>query len=254
MKAILFDLDGVFYQGSEPVPGAAKVVDWVNASHIPYLFVTNTTSRPRLALVEKLAGMQISTHVDHIFTPLVASCIWLRAASIDNNLALYLPESSKTEFSAFTESTENPKAVIVGDLGERWDFALLNKIFRSLIENPELPLIALGMTRYWKAEDGLRLDVGPFVSALEYATSRKAIVIGKPGLDFYQSAITQLGLPANEVLMVGDDIRGDIEGAQNAGLKTALVRTGKFRVEDLALGIQPDYTLQSVLGLSDIWE
>jgi len=253
MKAILFDLDGVFYQGDAAIPGASEAATWVQQKSIPHLFVTNTSSRPRSALVEKLAGMSIKIDAKHVFTPLIATKTWLQSSAIKNNLALYIPEKSKSEFSDFSESYENPQAIIVGDLGEQWDYHKLNQIFRLLMTSPELPLVALGMTRYWQADDGLRLDVAPFIKALEFACNRQAIVMGKPDQHFFQAAIAKLSLPAEDVLMIGDDIRGDIEGAQQAGLQAWLVKTGKFRQSDLAIGIEPDRVIESIRDLECYW-
>jgi HAD superfamily hydrolase (TIGR01458 family) len=119
--------------------------------------------------------------------------------------------------------------------------------------DPQPPLVALGLTRYWRAEDGLRLDAGAFVRALEYATGRAAVVLGKPDRAFYDAAVTDLGLDAHEVVMVGDDIRTDIEGAQRAGLAGVLVRTGKFTPADLDGDVTPDAVLDSIADLPRWW-
>jgi HAD superfamily hydrolase (TIGR01458 family) len=109
------------------------------------------------------------------------------------------------------------------------------------------------MTRYWRAEDGLRLDVGAFVRALEYAAGRTAVVVGKPDPAFYATAVDALGLEAGQVVMVGDDIRNDVEGAQRAGLTGVLVRTGKFSASDLTAEISPDAVLDSIADLPRWW-
>jgi ribonucleotide monophosphatase NagD (HAD superfamily) len=80
------------------------------------------------------------------------------------------------------------------------------------------------------------------------------LVLGKPALAFYQAATDILGQPAEHIVMIGDDIRGDIDGAQQAGLKAVLVRTGKFRDSDLELGIQPDAVLDSVVELPEWYQ
>jgi hypothetical protein len=95
------------------------------------------------------------------------------------------------------------------------------------VSDAAVPLVALGMTRYWRAEDGLRLDAGAFVRALEYAAGRTAIVVGKPDPAFYGAAVDALQVPADRVVMIGDDIHTDIEGAQRAGLAGVFVRTGQ---------------------------
>jgi HAD superfamily hydrolase (TIGR01458 family) len=118
-----------------------------------------------------------------------------------------------------------------------------------LHNNPEATLVTLGMTRYWLAADGISLDVAPFVAALEHATGRKAIVFGKPDARFFLAACETLGLAAGEVLMIGDDIDADVGGAQAAGLKGALVKTGKFRPADLEGTVRPDAVLDSIAEL-----
>jgi HAD superfamily hydrolase (TIGR01458 family) len=115
------------------------------------------------------------------------------------------------------------------------------------------PLLALGLTRYWRAEDGLRLDAGPIVRALEYATGRAAVVLGKPDPAFYGTAVEDLGLTPDQVVMVGDDIRTDVGGSQRAGLTGVLVRTGKFSPADLDGDVRPDAVLASVAELPRWW-
>ena len=246
--AILFDLDGVFYQGEQALPGATSVADWVREAGIPHLFLTNTTSRPRSALVKKLTGFGVHTDAAHILTPAVVAEAWCREHLHGRSPALFLPEATRAEFEGLNsvEDANEVGAVVIGDLGEGWDFATLNRAFRYLMATPQPQLIALGMTRYWQAPDGLRLDVAPFVMALAHASGAQPLVTGKPDAAFFQAALAQLGVEAGQALMVGDDIRGDIQGAQRAGLRAVLMRTGKFRQADLSLDIQPDAVLESL--------
>jgi ribonucleotide monophosphatase NagD (HAD superfamily) len=120
--------------------------------------------------------------------------------------------------------------------------------------NPEAVLVALGMTRFWLAQDGFRLDAAPFVAALEHATGKKALVFGKPAKPFFRAAGDQLGLPAGQIVMLGDDIETDVAGAQEAGLKGVLLRTGKFRQSDLEGPIMPDAVLESIRDLPGWWD
>ena len=144
-------------------------------------------------------------------------------------------------------------SVVLGDLGTAWTFATLNRAFRLLMACPDSVLIGLGATRYWRAADGLRLDVGPFVGALECATGRRAIVLGKPARPFFENAVDILKCTAAETIMVGDDIAADVRGAQCAGMNGVLVRTGKFRESDLAGDIRPDGVLESFADLPEWW-
>lgn len=257
MKSILFDLDGVLYTGESAIIGAADTINWCLDNAIPHLFLTNTTSRPRSALVNKLARFNIKSRSEDFLTPPVAAKQWL-SQNINGKLALFVPDATRDEFSEFDLVAEGSElgaaAVIIGDLGTAWDFSKLNQAFRLLMSDESTKLIALGMTRYWRAEDGLRLDAAPFVKALEHATGREAVVVGKPAVEFYSSALNLLGCDASDTIMIGDDIKGDIEGAQNAGIHGLLVKTGKFQPSDLEKGIKPYDVIDSIAQLPSWWD
>ncbi len=257
MRGILLDMDGVLYNSERLIDGAVETAAWLRGRRIPHLFVTNTTSRGRGALVEKLRGFGMAASEDDILTPPVAAAAWLRAQS-SGPAALFLRESTRAEFAglplADDDAEHGAAYVVIGDLGDLWDFRTLNRAFRLLHHNPEAKLIALGMTRYWLASDGISLDVAPFVAALQHATGREPIVFGKPAPRFFLAAAERLGLAAADVLMVGDDLHADVLGAQAAGLHGALVRTGKFRPADLESADQPEVVLDSVADLPAWWE
>ncbi len=257
MRGVLIDLDGVIWQGDEVVPGAPEAVEWLRSRNLPFLFVTNTTSRPRRMIAEKLGRLGISATTEMILTPPVAACRWL-ASHAPGRVKLIVPNVTLEDFSSLTETTAdatgNVAAIVVGDIGTAWDYATLNNAFRMLMAEPPPVLIALGMTRYWKAADGFRLDVAPFIKALEHAADCNAVVLGKPSAEFFDIALKTIGCDANETLMIGDDLAGDVAGAQQAGLNAALVRTGKFRDRDLNGPVQPDVVLESIADLPAWWE
>lgn len=252
IRGVLLDLDGVFYVGDEPVPGAAAALAALRAAGMPTLLVTNTTSRPRAALLEKLARLGIPAEAGDVLTPAVAAGDWIRGHGI-GAVAPFFAEATVADLGAVERLPEEAEAgagaVVLGDLGEAWDFAALNRAFRLLMA-PERPaLLALGMTRYWRAPDGLRLDTAPFVKALEHAADVRAVVLGKPSPDFFAAALERIGCNAEETLMVGDDVRTDVGGAQAAGLRGALVRTGKFSPDDLEGEVRPDVVLDALADL-----
>jgi len=251
-RGILFDLDGVVYNAETLIEGAAEVIAWVRRENIPFLFVTNTTSHPRQTLVRKLESFGIPASVEEMWTPAVAANLWLSERGL-SPAALFVPPETAAEFQDVAVSDEGAKAVVIGDLGRSWDFDTLNRAFRLLHADPECQLVALGMTRYWMSPTGPSLDVAPFVVALEHASGRQAIVLGKPSRDFFDAAALKLGLPTADLLMIGDDIRADVGGAQGAGLRGAIVKTGKFRPDDLEQEVRPDAVLSSLADLPDWW-
>ena len=152
------------------------------------------------------------------------------------------------------DAAEPVASVVIGDLGDEWDFARLNQAFRYLLQDPPPLFIALGRSRFWADHDGWKLDVGPFVAALEYATDRLAIVSGKPSESFFHAAAQLVDTPPGQVAMVGDDIRSDVLAAQQAGMRGVLVRTGKFTEADLDRDAAPDDVLGSIADFPAWWQ
>jgi phospholysine phosphohistidine inorganic pyrophosphate phosphatase len=218
--------------------------------------VTNTTSRSRSMLVERLQGYGFEVSAAEVFTATLAGNLLARTAGY-RCVAPFVPEPALQDMTELelVGGTSNrprgsgPQAVIVGDLGERWSYALLQEAFEYIMAGAEL--IALSKDRYWWSEDRLALDAGPFVAALEFATGKSAMVAGKPSPSFYAAALQSLEVePAGSVAMIGDDLWSDVEGAQRAGLQGWLVRTGKYREAALREStILPDRILDSVAEL-----
>jgi HAD superfamily hydrolase (TIGR01450 family) len=181
LRGILFDLDGVLYNDGEVIPGAVETVRWVQERRIPYLFVTNTTSRSRAALADKLTHFGFLASESEILTPAVVAAEWLRSQSAAE-IALFVRASARPEFAGLyclpDQAERGAAYVVVGDLGEQWDYRTLNRAFRLLHNNPQAQLIALGMTRYWLTSDGISLDVAPFVAALGIREARTSILSG----------------------------------------------------------------------------
>ncbi len=253
MRGLLLDLDGTLYVDQDPIPGGPALLETLRERGIPFRCVTNTTSRSRRGLVERLWGLGYRISPDEIINPAVAAGRYAAAHGIRRVLAL-TPEPSLEDLEGltFVRFEEPCQAVIVGDLGERWDFGLLQLAFTRL--HSGATLIALSRDRYFQKAGTLTLDAGPFVAALEYAAGKPAIVVGKPSREFFQLAVASLGLPAGtdprEVVVVGDDVWSDVRGAQEAGFQGWLVQTGKYREGVLAeSGVKPDRVLRSVVEL-----
>jgi len=246
VRAVLFDLDGTLYQGNQPLPGAVEVVHALESAGVVVRFATNTTSKSRRQLAEKLQRLGFKAAPEQIFSPPALAGAFLRQQGA--SAYLLVPEAAKEDFAGVPENNTTPDFVVVGDLGAAWTFERLNHAFR-LIQEGGAGLIGLGRTRYWQTDTGLQLDAGPFIAALEYATGREALIFGKPDRRFFSAICETLHLPPVQVAMVGDDILTDVGAAQAAGLKGVLVRTGKFRPSDLETPIRPDLILDSVAVL-----
>jgi phospholysine phosphohistidine inorganic pyrophosphate phosphatase len=256
--AYLLDLDGTLYTGSAAIPGAVDLIARLRSARTPFRLVTNTTSRSRRLLVERLRGYGFEVEPGEIFTATLAGVALARAAGY-SRVAPFVPTAALEDMTALEliggtfgtpeRSHAPPAAVILGDLGEQWTYALLQQAFEYLVQGAAL--VALSRDRYWLQGDRLALDAGPFVAALEFAAGVTASVAGKPSPAFYAAALESMavGDPALAA-MVGDDLWSDVQGAQRAGLQGWLVRTGKFREELLQRStIVPDRILPSIADL-----
>ncbi len=241
IKGLLLDLDGTLYVGEEPVPGAREAVERLKAAGLAIRYVTNTTRRPRRAVVEGLRALGFEATGDEVFTPARAAARMIR----DKSCLALVDGSLLEDLEGITLTEEAPDFVLVGDLGERFTYARLDAAFRCLMDGAKL--VALQKNRYWRTQHALSLDAGPFVAALEYASGEQAVVVGKPEEGFFRLALEDLGLEAGEVAMVGDDAEADVAGAKKAGLLGIQVRTGKWRSD--AEEREADLVLDSVAGL-----
>jgi len=228
ISGVLLDLSGVIYEGEKPLPGAVNSITRLRDTGLPLCFVTNTTRSPKQVIKKKLERLGLQVQDSEIFTPAQAARDWLRK----NNRSPYLlvHPNFVREFEGVQGGDE--RAVVVGDAGDAFNYAALNRAFRELIEGAEL--LALAENRTFKdAEGRLSLDAGPFVRALEFASQRNAILIGKPSCEFFASALAHIRCPPEKAVIIGDDAEADVSGALRAGIGHALlVRTGKYRPGD----------------------
>ncbi|HEY6654511.1 MAG TPA: hypothetical protein VI028_10325, partial [Solirubrobacterales bacterium] len=175
IEGLLLDLSGVLYVQDEAVPGAADALAKLRDGGIPLRLVTNTTMRPRRSILERLGRLGIQAEPSELLTPATLAVRRCEEAGYES-VSLVVLDELREDLEGLEESEGSVDAVIVGDLGEGWDYGVLNRAFRQLMDGAEL--IALQKNRYWETAEGLSLDAGPFVSALEYATGREAEVVG----------------------------------------------------------------------------
>lgn len=225
-EAVLLDLSGVLYVGARPLEGAREALEGIRRLGLPLKFVTNTTRSSRDQLHAMLGRLGFTVGADELFTAPMAARAYLERRGLQPLLLVH--PAVRPEFA----DLEGPRcnAVLVGDAGEEFNHHNLNRAFRCLMEGA--PLIAMGRNRYFQEEEGLSLDAGPFITALEYAADVSAVVTGKPSEAFFHAACRALDCEPGRALMVGDDVEADVNGAVAAGLRAVLVRSGKYRPGD----------------------
>lgn len=245
-RGLLFDLDGVLYVGKEVIPGAIETVAKLR-EQFTCRFITNTSTLSLDSLQRKINGLSFDIAPEEIISAPQAALRYLEQQP-DPTCRLLLSEDVKRNFAHLPQSDTAARFIVVGDIGDAWSYALLNEVFDNLMNGARL--IAVHKNRFWQTEHGLQLDIGAFIHGLEYASGSESVIIGKPSPAFFQVALDDMGLNKEDVLMIGDDIDSDVGGAQEAGLKTVLVRTGKYRKAYAeASAIKPNYVIDSIADL-----
>jgi len=247
IKSFIIDIDGVLYEGKKPVPGADKAIDYLQQKKIPFVLLTNTTMKSPQGMAAKLKErVNINVLPKQILTASSLSADYIRKQGKPSCFVLVAKDGMK-EFNDIPKNKVNPHYVIVGDLGLKFNYDVLNKAFRALWNGAEL--IAMQNEPYEIGDNGPALDVGAWVALLEKASGKKATVIAKPSEQAFLLALNKLKTKPEETAMIGDTLMVDIYGAKKAGLKTILVKTGRFVPEDLKKKIKADYVLPSFEAL-----
>jgi len=247
LRGFLIDLDGTVVEADRLIPGAVETLAWLKERGLPYRFVTNTTSKPRAAIIEKLGRLGLAVRPEEIITAPVAGRDYLLSEGLTRCYPL-IKDSLQEDLTGVDLVEENPQAVLVGDIGDELTYAKLNRAFRFLLDGAAF--VALARNRYFRGQDGLCLDVGSIVAALEYGAQRESLLIGKPAREFFLLAGKSLGVAQETIAVIGDDLEADAIGGQTAGSLGILVRTGKFRPEQLDQArAQPDAVLDSLAAL-----
>src|SRR5438270_3587365 len=252
MAAILLDVDGVLHVSGAPIAGAASAIKRLRDNGHRIRFVTNSTTKSRGQLGEQLREMGMAVEDEEIQT---TGAVASRVLAGKRVLALTMP-GLLDDLEGLQLVGMNVEAVLLGgadegeETGRVFSYLNLNRAFHELEAGAEL--YCLHKNRWWQTADGARLDSGAFVAGLEYAADIEATVLGKPSNAYFAAALEALDAEPGLTWMVGDALETDIVGAHKHGMKTLLVRTGKFRPDDVERSqVQPDGIVSSIAQLPD---
>ncbi|MEX2274803.1 MAG: TIGR01458 family HAD-type hydrolase [Actinomycetota bacterium] len=231
---VLLDMDGVLLHGAEPISGAPATVAWLREQGIPFRVVTNSTGLSTSGFAQQLHGAGIAIEAHEIVTAVVGTASYLRTHYRGSSVFLLSDAAPADDLAGITLVEEGADVVVIGGASDEFTYGAVTRAFRMLMDGANL--VAMHRNRYWRAEDGWYLDGGAYVEALEKASGKEAMVCGKPSRTFFEAALAGTGAEPGRAMMVGDDIRNDVLAAQETGMTGVLVRTGKFREEDLEVG------------------
>ncbi|KAK7575807.1 hypothetical protein V9T40_012093 [Parthenolecanium corni] len=229
IKKVLIDLSGTLHIDNQVTGGAVEALKRLRESNISVKFVTNTTKESRRILFNRLKSLGFELESNEIFTSLTATRDFVKQNEL--NPLLLVDEKALEDFADVVHSDKKQDSVVIGLAPNSFKYDVLNNAFRLLKSGGKL--IAIHQARYFKEKSGLSLGPGCFVKGLEYSADCKAHTIGKPSEEFFLAALE--GTQPSEAVMIGDDARDDVGGAQAINIKGILVKTGKYTPGDESL-------------------
>lgn len=241
IRGLLIDVDGTLLVDEVATPGAREVLQRLAHSGMPFRLITNATRRSRSATAAALWRAGIGVEPEKILLPaIVARLQILESGRL--RAALLVPPDAIVDFDGVSPDDEGPDWVVVGDLGPGFSWNRMNLAFRAL--RGGAAFLALHKSPFWSSgAEGLVLDAGSYVAALEYATGRSAELVGKPAPAFFRMALSELGIAPADVLVVGDSLETDVRGGAAAGCQTALVGHPPLTAQE---GVRPHFALGSI--------
>ncbi|MHB8651116.1 MAG: TIGR01458 family HAD-type hydrolase [Gaiellaceae bacterium] len=252
MAAILLDVDGVLHVSGEPIPGAADAVRRLRENGHRLRFVTNTTTRSRSQLAGDLRAQGVELDDGEVQTTAASAVRTLHGKRV---LALVM-HALVGDLEGIELVGESADAVLLGGADETpetnlvFSYMNLARAFSELEGGADL--YCLHRNRWWQTKRGQLLDGGAFVAGLEYAAQTEAVLLGKPSSAYFAAACEAIDSDPERTWMIGDDLESDIAGAAGVGMRTVLVRTGKFRPDAVERArTRPDGIVSSVAQLPE---
>lgn len=242
-KGFLIDLDGTMYRGEEKIPYAKEFIKYLQKAKLPFLFITNNSTRTKEQCANKLKKFDIHVSKENILTSAIASAKFLQTKQLKNGVFAI---GEKGLFEALMEENislndNNPDYVLVG-LDKEVNYNLLTKA--SIFVQKGAKLIATNKDLRIPHGEFFHPSNGALVKVIESTANTKATFIGKPEKEMMNQALKQLNLSKEDVLMVGDNYETDILFGINNGVDTLHVQTGVTSKEDLkTYNKQPTYTI-----------
>ncbi len=256
IRYLLADLDGVFYRGDMPLPGAAEFVHWLDQKGISYLFLTNNSTRTPQQYTEKLARMGLPTRPEQILTSALATRAYLEARAPRGTGIYFIGMKGLEEAllgdGYFRRDEERPAYVVVG-LDTHLTYEKLRRA--TLLIRAGATFIGTNPDRTFPAPEGLIPGCGAILAALEAATGVFPIVIGKPERWMLEEGMRRLGATPDRTAILGDRLDTDVAGGKRLGVFTLLVLTGvDGPVELEAAEVRPNAVFPDLVALREAWD
>jgi 4-nitrophenyl phosphatase len=251
VRGFLLDMDGTFYLGDRLLEGALHFIDILHAQDKKYIFLTNNSSKHRSQYAEKIRSLGLPITEEEVLTSGEATALYLREHHPGANLFLVGTPSLEEEFRqyGFNLVQHDPQFLVLG-----FDTTLTYKKLWTLCDfvRAGVPYIATHPDFNCPTEDGFMPDVGAMIAFVKASTGRQPdLVVGKPNRLIVDAAAIKMGLPVDQLAMIGDRLYTDIALGQTSGIATILVLSGETKLENLKdTPFQPDYIFNNLAGVA----
>lgn len=255
IRAVIADMDGVLWRDEAPLPGLVEFFEMLRARGLPFVLATNNSAKAPAEYVAKLARMRVTNiREEQIITSGTASVSYLQTHYPADTRVYVLGGDGLRQIltdAGFTVSEDGADVVMVG-FAPNLTYERLKRA--TLLIRGGADFIGTNPDPSIPTPEGLAPGAGSIIAAVQAATDCRPIIIGKPHPPMFEAALRLLGTNPDETLMIGDRLTTDIEGAQQVGLRTALVLTGvTTRAELAASGVQPDGVYEDLTTLMTAW-
>ena len=245
-KGLLLDVYGVLEYKGEPCPGALEFIQEINRRKVPYRLLTNSTLQSRQSMADKLQAYGFEVSPDKVVTASSASAGYLRSQNA-KSIRIIIDGKGTDEFAGLPIDEENPEWLVLGDARDGFNFRNINIMYRQLLAGSKLLVMIPNVTS--KEKDGPEITVGGYGKMLELAIGKPAVWIGKPSPTMFEVAMGEMGLSKEQVLMTGDNVHIDVDGAKNAGVATRQMLNGEFQDKRPGPDDNPDYVFENILDI-----
>jgi len=254
VRVFFFDLDGVLSVGKEKPRylGGRDVIAKIKAQGKKAFVLTNDSTHIRREIHENLAKMGFNFNQDEILTSSYLTAMHLHDRIGKASFFLVGEEGLRRELEAAGHhpTLEKPDVVVVG-FDRQLTYGKLDHAMRVLREGSML-VGSYGGAVYM-SDHGPALSAGPIIKALEYASGKRAVMIGKPSPRMFKLGLQRAEEKPNRALMVGDQLETDLLGAHRAGVHTVLVLTGVETRETIRSSkLKPELVIENVDRLLDL--
>jgi HAD superfamily hydrolase (TIGR01457 family) len=251
-SGLMIDMDGTIYKGSNIIPGAKEMVEFLIKEKIPFVFLTNNSSHTIDYYHNKLTRMGFVITRDHILSSTIATARFIKERRAGKKVyVIATPEVTEEINSLGISSNDNDPDIVLLTFDRTITFDKINKAYHFIMNGAEL--IATHPDDLCPTEESYDVDIGQFIHMLSYLTGTAPLIIGKPSLLMIEMAAGEMGVDKDKTIMIGDRLYTDMRMAFNADIDSILVLSGEATMAEVdEMENKPTHIIESVADLPDL--